>query len=367
MDILPREIRDYLFCFLAVGDVCGGVARTRRAWRTLADDELFWEAYCRGRMGWEGYEEQRAFFRWKDWARAKAASVAIVSELLCRTEAYPGKMFHRALPLACASRNGSKLYAVWGEEWCQNKGATTDQIERFLLPYGPRDLGRYRTNVDGWLNRDQWVAMVKDAVCVFDATVESDLYQHRGSLRGVPMYMPAGRAETVSALTDTLRRRYGQRVVLSDTLALLYEEAVVAAIPGQRKKQTAERARQRELRPQKRKRDRSGGPPARSEIKIQELITSGAIGRCVDLGRFHDRARTQTVYDPLKLPCLIVKQPSPGNANIKVMLFAKGKVVCMGSGQIEDHRERLREIEEEIEWAGCWGEGAIETMDSDSE
>ena len=61
-----------------------------------------------------------------------------------------------------------------------------------------------------------------------------------------------------------------------------------------------------------------------------------------------------TNYDPIKIPAVVVKWRTPGEPKAAILLFANGKVVCTGLKKLEDCNRKLRELERELEWTGCY-------------
>lgn len=73
-----------------------------------------------------------------------------------------------------------------------------------------------------------------------------------------------------------------------------------------------------------------------TEPRIRNIVATADLGYEVDLERISSNKKIEVVYEPKQFPGAIIKMPLAEDKMASLLLFASGKLVCVGLNNLED-------------------------------
>lgn len=83
------------------------------------------------------------------------------------------------------------------------------------------------------------------------------------------------------------------------------------------------------------------------EIKVQNIVASGSLGRWVDLEELCETSPVgRLIYEPEQFPAAIYRMETP---QVVFLIFSTGNVVCVGAKSEEDVSEAMENLRRTLE------------------
>ena len=81
-----------------------------------------------------------------------------------------------------------------------------------------------------------------------------------------------------------------------------------------------------------------------TEPRVRNIVATSDLGYKVDLERISSMSQIVAVYEPEQFPGAIIKMPLPNDKTASILLFASGKLVCVGLKKLEDIQEAIKQL-----------------------
>lgn len=81
-----------------------------------------------------------------------------------------------------------------------------------------------------------------------------------------------------------------------------------------------------------------------TEPKIRNIVATADLGHEVDLETISLMREISSIYEPEQFPGAIIKIPSGEDNMATILLFASGKLVCVGLKNIKDIKEAIEQL-----------------------
>jgi len=85
-----------------------------------------------------------------------------------------------------------------------------------------------------------------------------------------------------------------------------------------------------------------------TEPKIRNIVATADLGNGVDLEQISSISEIAVVYEPEQFPGAIIKMPLGEDNMATILLFASGKLVCVGLKNLEEIKEAIKQLLEII-------------------
>ena len=81
-----------------------------------------------------------------------------------------------------------------------------------------------------------------------------------------------------------------------------------------------------------------------TEPRVRNIVATADLGHNVDLERISSIREIGAVYEPEQFPSAIIKMPLAEDKTASILLFASGKLVCVGLKNLEDIQAAIEQL-----------------------